>query len=58
MCFSELLSTVLFVSRPHRLLCVDSLLTQRAIHPFFEQNVTFVAFQPFKNHRLVKGSQL
>lgn len=51
---------MLFVSRPHRLLCDDSPLTetQRAIHPLSEQNVTFVAFQTFKNHRLVKGSRL
>lgn len=58
--FVELLLTMPFVSRPHRLLCVDSPLTetQRAIHPLSEQNVTFVAFQTFKNHRLVKGSRL
>lgn len=57
MCFSELLSTVPFVSRLHRLLCDDSPLTetQRAIHPLSEQNDTFVAFQTFKNHRHVKG---
>lgn len=48
MCFSELLSIALLVSRPLRLLRVDSLLTQRAIHPSSEQNVTFVALQPFK----------
>lgn len=54
MCFSELLSIALLVSRPRRLLRVDSPLTQRAIHPSSEQNVTFVALQPFKSHRLVK----
>lgn len=60
MCFSELLLIVPFVSRPHRLLYGDSSLTetQRTIHPLSEQNVTFVAFQTFKNLRLVKRSQL
>lgn len=50
MCFPELLLTVPFVSRPHRLLCDDSRLTQtqRAIHALSEQNVTFVAFQTFQ----------
>ncbi len=57
--FSELSLIVPFVSRPHRL-CDDSPLTeaQKAIHPLSEQNVTFVAFQTFKNHRLVKRSRL
>lgn len=60
MCFSESLLTVPFVSWPHRLLFDDSQLTetQRAIHPLSEQNVTSVAFQSFKNHRLLKGSIL
>lgn len=39
-----------------KLLCDDSLLTDthRAIHSLFEQDVTLVAFQTFKNHRFVK----
>lgn len=41
-----------FVSRPHRLLSDDSLLTetQRAIHRLSELNGTLVALQTFKNH--------
>lgn len=48
MCFSELLWPLCV--GPHRLLCVDSPLTetQRAIHPLSEQNVTFVALQTFQ----------
>ena len=59
MCFSVLLLTMSFVSRPHKFLCDDSPLTdtQRAIHSLFEQNVTFVAFQTFKHHRFVKDTR-
>lgn len=58
MYFSELVSAVAFVRRPHRLLRDDRRLTetQRLFHPRSEQNVTFVACQNFKNLRLVRGS--